>query len=506
MANHLFIPLIVPLLAAAVAVLVGQRRVVARTVAVAATLTCLGYSVWLLWVVGADGRQVTQAGNWAAPFGIALVADGLSAIMLFLTALLMLVTVFYSFGTVGAQRERFYYYPLLLLLLLGCNGAFLTGDLFNLYVWFEVLLVASFGLMTLGGERGQLEGGLKYVVLNLFGSTCFLVGAGLIYGVTGTLNMAHIAERLAAMPEPGVSTAVAGFFLFAFSSKAGLVPVFFWLPTSYATPAIAVSALFSGLLTKVGVYALYRVFGTIFQAELQRFGWLILLIAGLTMVIGVMGAMAQVNVRRILSFHIISQVGYMIMGLGLVGVAGLTAGILYMVHHIVVKTALFMIGGAAEHLAGTGELKQMGGMAKREPLLATLWVLASFSLAGAPPLSGFFGKLGLVQVGVAQEQWLIVGVSAAVSLFTLFSMLKIWNEVFWKKAYTDTTMLPRAGAGLLVPSAVLVAVSIAIGIWAAPVLEYSQLAAEQVTDVPSLVRDVCGPAGCDAVTTSVSER
>jgi multicomponent Na+:H+ antiporter subunit D len=508
MANHLFLPLIVPLFGAALAVLVGQRRLVARVIAVCVTLFNLGYSLWLLWAVGAAGRQVVQANNWAAPFGISLVGDGLAAIMLALTALLMLVTVFYSFGTVHASQERFYYYPLLMLLLFGCSGAFLTGDLFNLYVWFEVLLVASFGLITLGGQRGQLEGGLKYVVLNLFGSTCFLVGAGLLYGVAGTLNMAHLAERLSTVQNPGVITAVAGFFLFAFSSKAGLVPVFFWLPTSYATPAIPVSALFSGLLTKVGVYALYRVFGTIFQAELQRFGWLILIIAGLTMVIGVMGAMAQVNVRRILSFHIISQVGYMIMGLGLVGIAGLTAGILYMVHHIVVKTALFMIGGAAEHLQGTGELKQMGGMAKREPVLATLWLLASFSLAGMPPLSGFFGKLGLIQVGVAQEQWAIVGVSAAVSLFTLFSMLKIWNEVFWKKAYGDKAAAPqpRASANLLLPSAALVALSIAIGFGAAPVLEYSQLSAEQVLNVESLVRDVCGPAGCDAVTTTVSER
>lgn len=506
MANHLFLPLIVPLLSAAVAVIIGQRRIVARPIAVFATLFNLGYSIWLLWLVGAEGRQVTQANAWAAPFGITLVADGLSAIMLGLTALLMAVTVFYSFGTVGAQRERFYYYPLLLLLMFGCSGAFLTGDLFNLYVWFEILLVSSFGLITMGGERGQLEGGLKYVVLNLFGSTCFLAGAGLLYGVTGTLNMAHLSERVAAVESPWLMTAVAAFFLFAFSSKAGLVPVFFWLPTSYATPAIAVSAVFSGLLTKVGVYALYRVFGTVFQAQLQQYGWLILTIAGLTMVIGVMGAMAQVNVRRILSFHIISQVGYMIMGLGLVGVAGLAAGILYMVHHIVVKTALFMVGGAAEHLSGTGELKQMGGMARREPVLAALWLLASLSLAGIPPMSGFFGKLGLIQVGVAQEQWAIVGVSAAVSLFTLFSMLKIWNEVFWKKAYGDQSKLPRASAGLLVPSAVLVALSIAIGFGAAPVLEYSQLAAEQALDTQSLVRDVCGPAGCDAVLSTASGR
>jgi multicomponent Na+:H+ antiporter subunit D len=494
MATHLFLPLIVPLFSAAMAAIFCQQRGVVRLITLTATIFNLGYGAWLLSAVAAAGRQVTQAGAWAAPFGISLVADGLSAIMI------------YSFATIDVRHERFYYYPLLLLLLFGCSGAFLTGDLFNLYVWFEVLLVSSFGLITIGGSRGQLEGGLKYVILNLFGSTAFLIGAGLLYGVAGTLNMAHLAERLGTIENATLVTAIAGFFLFAFSSKAGLVPVFFWLPTSYHTPPIAVSALFSGLLTKVGVYALYRVFGTVFQAELARYGGLILIIAGATMIVGVVGAMAQVNVRRILSFHIISQVGYMIMGLGLVGVAGLTAGILYMVHHIVVKTALFLIGGAAEHLAGTGELKQMGGMARREPILATLWVLASFSLAGLPPLSGFFGKLGLIQVGVAQGQWAIVVVAAAVSLFTLFSMLKIWNEVFWKKSYSDQSHIPRASVGLLAPAAILVAVSIAIGFGAGPVLEYSQLSADQVFDTQSLVRDVCGDAGCDAVTSAAAAR
>jgi len=508
MANHLFLPLLVPLFSALLATLVSQRWLMVRVIALLAALFNLGYSGWLLWIVGSTGRQITQASNYAAPFGISLVADGLSAIMLTLTALLMTVTIVYSFATVSAERERFFYYPLLLLMLFGCSGAFLTGDLFNLYVWFEVLLVASFGLITLGGERAQLEGGLKYVVLNLFGSTCFLIGAGLLYGVAGTLNMAHLAERLGTLQNPTLITAIAGFFLFAFSSKAGLVPVFFWLPTSYHTPAIPVSALFSGLLTKVGVYALFRVFGTVFPRELERYGSLILVIAGLTMIVGVLGAMAQVEVRRILSFHIVSQVGYMIMGLGLVGVAGLTAGILYMVHHIIVKTALFLIGGAAEHLSGTGELKRMGGMARREPILAALWLLASLSLAGLPPLSGFFGKLGLIQTGVQQQQWLIVGVSVAVSLFTLFSMLKIWNEVFWKKppAELDLSALPRATLGLLAPGALLVVLSIVIGFGAAPVLEYSRLAANQLLDTQGLVRDVCGPDGCDAVTTTVSGR
>ena len=504
MANHLFFPLLAPLLGAAVAAIICRRRAWVRVITLAVTVFNLGYSAWLLLFIAGAGRQVAQPGGWSAPFGISLVADGLSAIMLFLTALLMLVTVIFSLATIDGRKERFYYYPLLLLLLFGCSGAFLTGDLFNLYVWFEVLLVASFGLITIGGSRGQLEGGLKYVVLNLFGSVCFLLGAGLTYGVAGTLNMAHLAERLGTIQDASLVTAVAGFFLLAFGSKAGLAPLFFWLPTSYHTPSIAVTALFGGLLTKVGIYALYRVFGTVFQNELARLAPLILVVAAVTMVVGVVGAMAQVNVRRILAFHIVSQVGYMAMGLGLVGVAGLAAGILFLAHNIVIKTALFLIGGAAEHLAGTGELKQMGGMAKREPLLAALWLLASFALVGVPPLSGFFGKLTLIQAGVAAEQWLIVAVAAAVSLFTLFSMLKIWNEVFWKKSYSDQSRMPRAGAALVAPGAVLVALSIAMGFGAAPTMEYSRLSAEQLLDTPSLVRDVCGPAGCDAAELAVS--
>ncbi len=505
MDNHLFLPILMPLIGAALAVVAGQRRMLARTIVLLATLANLGYGTWLLWLVDAEGRQATQSGDWAAPFGITLVADGLSALMLIVAALLMLTTLIYSFATLDGDQERFFYYPLLLALLAGVSGAFITGDLFNLYVWFEVMLVASFGLLTLGGSRGQLEGGLKYVVLNLIGSTSFLIGAGLIYGVAGTLNMAHLGERLTTIQEPSLVTAIAGLFLFAFGAKAAIFPLFFWLPTSYHTPPVAVTAIFSGLMTKVGVYSLYRVFGLIFPNELARFAPLILTLAGLTMVIGVIGAVAQTDIRRILSFHIVSQIGYAIMGLGLASVAGLAAGILFIAHVMIVKTALFFIGGAAERIYGTAELKKMGGLAKREPLLATFWLIGILSLAGIPPLSGFFGKLALLQAGVAQQAWLITGVAAGVSILTLFSMLKIWNEVFWKKAYTDVSQLPRVPAGLMIPGAVLALASVALGLGAAPLADYSALAAGQAFDVSGYVVDVCGVAGCDAAATTVRQ-
>jgi multicomponent Na+:H+ antiporter subunit D len=501
MANHLFLPLISPMMAAALALLFSRlkTRTLARSVVIASVAFNLVYSLWLIWLVGAEGRQVTQASDWAAPFGITLMADGASAIMLCLASLLMLVTISYSFASLDPGYENFFYYPLLLLLLLGVSGAFLTGDIFNLYVWFEVLLLASFGLITLGGSRPQLEGGLKYVVLNLIGSTAFLMACGLLYGTVGSLNMAHVAERMSTVNNPGIVTVIACLFFFAYGGKAGIVPLFFWLPTSYHTPPVAVTAIFSGLLTKVGAYSLYRVLGLVFQDELVRLAPFVLVIAGLTMVIGVLGAMSQMNVRRILSFHIISQIGYTIMGLGLASAAGLAAGLLFTAHVMIVKTALFFIGGAAEQIYGTGDLKKMGGLARREPLLAIFWFLGILSLAGIPPMSGFFGKLALLQTGVNQGALLISVVAAFTGILTFFSMLKIWNEVFWKKSYGDMSKLPRVTPGLLLPGAILVVISLALGLGAGALVDYTTFAGEQLFDRAGYITSVCGANGCEAV-------
>lgn len=502
MHNHLYLPLLIPLFGALLAIVFTRKRRLARRIIIATIAGHLVYSTWLMVSFATNPavpRQVAFSGGWVAPFGISLVADPLSAIMLFLAGLLMLTTLIFGFATLDRRHEHFFFYPMLLLLLFGVSGAFITGDLFNLYVWFEVLLVASFGLLTLGCDREQAEGGLKYVIINLIGSTLFLIGCGLVYGVAGTLNMAHIAERFAGLPatEPTFITVLALLFIVAYGIKAALFPLFFWLPTSYHTPPIAVTAIFGGLLTKVGVYSLYRVLGLIYNGELPTLSPLLLILAALTMVVGVLGAVAQMNVRRILSFHIVSQIGYMIMGLGLASVFGLAAGILFMVHNIIVKTALFLIGGAAEYISGTGDIKKMGGLAKREPLLAGLWMLAILSLAGIPPLSGFFGKLALLQAAITQEQYLIGLVATVVSILTFFSMLKIWNEVFWKQLPESAHEPQRATPGLIVPGAILVVMSLLMGFGAGPAMDYSMLAADQALDVSGYVTDVCGADGCE---------
>jgi multicomponent Na+:H+ antiporter subunit D len=338
-------------------------------------------------------------------------------------------------------------------------------------------------------------------------SSVFLAAIGILYGVTGTLNMADLAQKLEGIDRPLMVTTVAMLFLIAFGIKAAVFPLFFWLPASYHTPPGAVSALFAGLLTKVGVYALIRVFTLLFIQDERFTHTLILVLSALTMVTGVLGAVAQNEFRRILSFHIISQIGYMTMGLGLAGLTGshdlarlaLAGSIFYIVHHIVVKTNLFLVSSVARRLCGTFELKRQGGLYRTQPLLAILFLVPAMSLAGMPPLSGFFAKLSLVEAGLGAGKYWIVAVALAVGLLTLFSMTKIWAEAFWKPSPDEPIAQPapessaaRQTHTLLLPIAALAAITVAIGLGAQPVFTLATRAAEQLLDRDEYVRAVLG--------------
>lgn len=508
--NWLAAPVVIPMILAALSIAFtrwGYRGAVKwqRYIATVAVTLNLAVAFLLLFYTLQGNRLVLQMGSWVAPFGITIFADGLSAIMLTLTAILAAAILPYAIGTLD-QRERMNFYPLLLFLLMGVNGAFLAGDLFNLYVFFEVLLMSSFVLLTLGGQPGQINGGIRYVVLNLLASIIFLASAGITYGTIGTLNMAQMAERIDSAPA-SIQALLAGMLLVAFGSKAGLFPLFFWLPSSYHTPHPAVTAFFGGLLTKVGIYTLFRVFPLLFPTYLVEWQQLILAIAGLTMLTGVFGAMAVNTIRRVLSFHIISQVGYMVMGLGLAASAdpvfagfGMAAGILYLVHHMIVKTALLMAGGAAEMEVQSGSLLKMtlSGLVTRRPLLAVIFFTAAFSLAGIPPSSGFISKLSLLQRAMQGELWIIAAVSLVVSALTLMSMARLWQKAFWGSS--GAPIYPRAPLAqsrsrwlTLVPIGSLVALSLAIGIFSGTVFRWSDVAAQQVLDRQGYI-DAVAPA------------
>lgn len=495
------LPIFIPLLCAALSLLAWRSSLVQRLIGVGGTAALLWVAVQLLLAVHEEGHLVMHMGGWQAPFGITLVADLLSAIMVLLAGMMGLGVAVYSLATTSESYERFGYFPLLHLLLAGVVGSFLTGDIFNLYVWFEVMLVASFALLILGGERAQMEGAIKYVTLNLLSSAIFLSAVGLLYGLVGTLNMADIAVKLAQSEQTGMVDVIAVMFMVAFGIKAGAFPLFFWLPASYPTPSVAVSALFAGLLTKVGVYALFRVFTLIFNQSPDFTHELLLWGAGLTMLTGVLGAAAQFEFRRILSFHIISQIGYMLMGLALYTPLALLGGVFYITHHIIVKTNLFLVSGVVHRLLGSYDLKKLGGLYKARPMLAILFMIPALSLAGLPPLSGFLAKFIIIRAGLEAEAWVITGVALLVGLLTLYSMIKIWAEAFWKAVpdgvsveHLQDDKPDRQVFWMYLPITLLAGCTLLIGLYGQPVYELAAASAAQLLDPSGYIEAVLGPS------------
>ncbi|MEY2957572.1 MAG: Na(+)/H(+) antiporter subunit, partial [Actinomycetota bacterium] len=389
------LPVVIPLFAAAVCVLLGRFRTLQRFVATGASAAVLGVSIALL--VGAEDRGILvhRSGGWPAPLGITLVVDRLSALMLVVSSLVLLVVLVFAIGEAAAEGRESAFHPLYLVLAAGVAASFVTADLFNLFVAFEMMLSASYVLITLGGRPGQVRSGMSYVVISLVASTLFITLLALLYASTGTINMAELAVRLDAV-DPGLQAAFAIGLLVVFGIKAGLFPLFFWLPDSYPTAPGPVTAIFAGLLTKVGVYAIIRSQTLLFDLP----GWMgtvLVVVAVLTMVVGVLGAIAQDDMKRILAFHIISQIGYMIFGLGLATVAGLAGAVFYIVHHIIVKTALFLVAGLVSRRAGSNRLSEVGGLVRDAPVIAILFAVPALSLAGLPPFSGFLAKFALVE-------------------------------------------------------------------------------------------------------------
>jgi multicomponent Na+:H+ antiporter subunit D len=491
-------PLLVPLATAALAAVLWHRPAAQRLVGLAGAVALLAVSALLLSRTAYGPPVVGQMGGWPAPFGITLVVDTFSAVMLVITGIMAVTVAVYALGPGSQERDRRGFQPLFHGLLLGVCGAFVTGDLFNLYVWFEVMLIASFGMLVLDGTREQVEGGIKYVILNLMGTSFFLISIGLLYGLTGTLNLADLARVVPEVENQGALAAVAVMMLIAFGAKAAVFPLFFWLPAAYHTASMPVAAIFSALLTKVGVYAIIRVFVLVFGHDGAFFGPIVGVVAMATMVTGVLGAAAQYDTRRILSFHIISQIGYMLVGVALMTPLALAGSVLYIVHHIIVKANLFLIAGAIRQEGGSFALARLGGLWVAKPLLGILFLVPALSLAGIPPLSGFWGKLAVIRAGLEVEAYLLAAVSLGVGLITLFSMIKIWNEAFWKPADPRAgTPVPgwsvRGRAATYAPILALCAVTLTIGFWTEPFAALSVSVAEGLLDREGYISAVLGP-------------
>jgi multicomponent Na+:H+ antiporter subunit D len=430
------LPVLLPLLGAAGALLVSGHPTFQRTLSTAVLTAVLAVSVALLVIADAEGASSVSVGGWPVPLGIVLVVDRLSALMLVVASTVALAVLVFAVGQGSADGDEgtpvSIFHPTFLVLVAGVGNAFLAGDLFNLYVGFEILLMASYVLLTLGGTAARIRGGITYIVVSLTSSLVFLAAIALVYAATGTVNMAQLAVRLGELPE-GTQVLLQSMLLIAFGIKAAVFPLSAWLPDSYPTAPAPVTAVFAGLLTKVGVYAIIRTQTLLFPGG--ALDDLLMWAALATMVVGILGAIAQSDLRRMLSFTLVSHIGYMVFGVALATAAGLAGAVFYVAHHIAIQTTLFLVAGLVERQGGTTSVNRLGGLARRSPLLAVLFLVPAMNLAGIPPLSGFIGKLGLLQAGVADGSVLaftLVGGGVLTSLLTLLAVARVWTRAFWR--------------------------------------------------------------------------
>jgi multicomponent Na+:H+ antiporter subunit D len=487
------LPILVPLSTATILLLAPNRPLLQRWIALTGSLLLLVSTVILFRRVEAEGIQVLQVSAWPAPFGITVVADLLAALLVVAVGVVGVAITVAAFTGVDPRREAFGYHALIQILLMGVSGAFLTGDLFNLYVWFEVMLVASFVLMALHRTSAQLEAAFKYVAINLIASSIFLTALGLLYGVAGTLNMADLARLGPTTRTPGIDMVLAVLFVIAFSIKAGLFPLFFWLPASYHTPPAPIGAVFAGLLTKVGVYALMRIFTLLFQTAPPALFTLLLAMSVATMVIGLVAALNERDFRRILSFNLVAHIGYTTASLSLLNPAALAGGIFYVLHHIVVITNLFLVSGVLLRLRRTTDMTGLGGLYRTQPAFSALAMVPIFSLAGVPPLSGFLGKLAILEGTFQAGAYWVGGMVLVVGLLTLLSMGRTWSDAFWRPSAPAGDMAPP-GTALLVAISGLSLVTVAITVGAGPLFELTSRAAYQLLQRDDYVRAVLGGA------------
>jgi multicomponent Na+:H+ antiporter subunit D len=437
--------------------------------------------------LGSDGRTAVYAvSNWQAPFGIALVADPLSAFMLGLAAVVSLCAIVYSVLYVDDFGQRLSYHPLYHFMMVGVTGSFLTGDVFNLFVWFEVMLMSSYILVLFYSGPEHTRAALNYVVLNLLGSAVMLLAIGGLYATTGTLNMADIARRIADPGAYGVNVlpilGLAAVLFSVFALKAGIVPFQFWVPAAYRAAPSPVTAMLAGVVKKVGVYAIVRLYFTVFAAAslpvslpfvagdsmLAFFGPVLFLMAAASIVLGGVGAVGGDDLDGVLAYSSISQVGFIVLPLAVAATSdsaairavGVAAALIYSFNHAVAKSLLFLASGTLQDAVGTARLDRLGGLARRAPVLSAGFLLGALTLIGVPPLSGFFGKFLVFETAARAYAQAAAGAGLAVGLALLGAVLTIayytraWNAVFWgEPSDVVEATIPRRWAGPTYPEA-----------------------------------------------------
>lgn len=463
MNNLLIAPVVLPLLTGLIFILLRYKIRFQKVASIVVLFGLIIISIFLMNQIRQDGIQTLALGGWQAPYGIGLVGDMFSILLVLTTSIVALCCLLFSFNTIGKQLEEHYFYPLFLFLITGVNGSFLTADLFNLYVFFEVLLVASYVLISLGGKKLQLTESMKYIIINVLSSALFLVGIAYLYSITGTLHLAHISLRVAEAGQDGFITIVAILFLLVFGIKAGLF-LFYWLPGSYSVPPTAISALFSALLTKVGLYAIIRMFTLIFYHEPNVTHLFIGILAALTMILGGIGAIGYWDIHKILTYNVIISAGFILAGLAAFELSGLLGSVYYLMHDMIIKALIFIIGGVVVSITGTSNLKEMSGLIRNHPYLGWMFFIAALSLVGIPPLSGFIGKIFITK-GTFEAGYIWLGLIGLLSsLMILYSVMKIFTNAFWGETLLSEEEEKGTTKGVILPIVLLTLLTIALGL------------------------------------------
>ncbi len=491
MNSLVILPLIIPLITGLILIIFRSSLPFQRAASAAATLSTFVISVWLLFEIRADGILALQLGGWEAPFGITFVADLFAVLLLVAASFVSFVCLLYAFRSIGEERERNFFYPLFLFLVTGVYGSFLTGDIFNLFVCFELMLISSYALLTLGGEKRQLRESLKYVTINVISSFFFLVAVAYLYSILGTLNMAHLSERVAEAGQDGLITTVALLLLMVFSLKAGLV-LFYWLPGSYSAAPTAISALFAALLTKVGIYGIIRMFTLVFYHETSITHLIIGIMAAITMILGAFGAVASNQIRSIIVYNVVVAVGFILSGMAAFNITAMTGSIYYLIHDIIVKMLIFLLAGTVILIAGTDKLKEISGLIRSHPFLGWMFFVGALSLSGIPPLSGFLGKVFITKGLLEAEMYWIGAIGLATSLLVLYSMMKIFMNAFWGETNLSPEEEKGSTKGLLFPLFLLTAATVALGLGAEGIQGFVEPAAEVLMDPSIYIEAVLG--------------
>lgn len=491
-------PVLIPLGAAALTLLFRYHETVQRSVMEGAVLLMLASSVLLLGRVASFDTVTVTFGGWGAPFGITFVADRLAALGSVAVGIAALAVGVFARADIRSRRRRAGFDPMFLAMLAAVNGAFLTGDLFNLYVWFELMLMAALGLITLDRRAAQLDGAIRYATLSIVGASFILLGIGLLYAETGTLDLVRMASEVAGRPPTVARTAAAFLLLSGFALKTGLFPLFFWLPSSYHTAPTSVSAALAGLLTKVAFYASLRVFVSVFGLvdgiAVPGLATVLALLAAATMVVGVLAANAQTDIRRLFAYQVTGQVGYLAAGLSIASLLGIAAAIYYMVHTLLLQTGLFLGEGAIARATGSHDLRRGGGLMRLRPRFAALYAVLMLSLAGVPPLSGFWSKFMVIDAAFRGGSTILALTALAASFLTIYGMSNLWTQVFWKTPPERKRAVRPIPPAMLAALTLLAACTLGMGLFVEPVTRFARDAAAEVTPGTERVPSMPPPA------------